>query len=77
MNSYMSGDTVLNSDWCYPEESMDYPNCGLRKGLVNLGKGQMDSDWLKLLKRQEKPFLLTLTSLTRGAITLQDLLILC
>ncbi|KAK9986096.1 hypothetical protein SO802_031047 [Lithocarpus litseifolius] len=53
---------------------MDYPNYGLRKGLVNPGTGQMDSGRLKLLKRQKKPFLLTLASLTGGVIAWQGLL---
>ena len=49
------------------------PSYNHHKDLENLEMGQLEHDYMRLLKRQESSFLLTLTVMIGGAIVGQDL----
>ena len=51
------------------------PSCNHHKDLVNPGRDRLGHNLLKLLKRQESSFLLTLTVRIEGVIAEQDPLI--
>ena len=73
---YYSCIVIMNSNWSkiVSEWSNHCLNCNHHKDLENPGiMGYLDSSQLKLRKRQESSFLLTLTVLVARATTGKDL----